>query len=80
MEAKVAKLDQLTPISRARGGYSKIATVNLKRVSLGILSQNIRQIGLGVKAVGGAAICFGPCTSCNLGISVLIFIHRKVDL
>ena len=53
----------LPPISRAGGGKSKIATVNLKRVPLGTLSQNMSQIDPAVWAVGGGAIRFGPCAS-----------------
>ena len=53
----------IPPISQAGVGNSEIATVILKRIPLGSLSQKMSEIGLVVWAVGGGAIRFGPCAS-----------------
>ena len=58
-------------LSRLLGWNSKIASMPLKVSSRGASTKNLSQFGPGVWAVGGAAIDFGPSTSCKTGSSVV---------
>ena len=77
---KGSKMSTTVPIFQLLRRNSKIPPMPLKVSSCGASTKKLRQFGLGVWAVGGGAIDFGPSTSYNSGTSVLSRIDTKRNL